>query len=443
MKITFVLPAIGKKPGQRYIGSWKMEPLAIAVLQALTPSGVQTELFDDRLELIDYRTDTDLVAIPVETYTAKRSYDIAARFRARGIPVVLGGYHVTLMPDEAAQHADAIVIGNAEPVWESVVQDVAAGRLKRRYEGNLAASDLQPDRSIFAGKRYLPVSLVETGRGCQHVCEFCAISGFYQRNYHARSVEAVIDDIRSSRHKLHFLVDDNLIADRDYAMRLFQAMKPLTITWASQGTLEMAKDPELLAAMRDAGCVMVLIGFESIEPISLKQMRKAWNQTLGEQLDLIGRIHAAGIGIYATFVVGYDGDSEDTIARTVDFAEEAGFFAGAFNHLLPFPGTPLHARLVAEDRLLDPKWWLSDSYTYGQLAFAPAQMTPNQVSVGCKRGRNRFHRPASVAARGRASVRRAGIGSLPLFLVMNATLGGEVGAKFDVPLGRNLDELPK
>lgn len=444
MRVTFVLPAIGKKPGERYIGTWKMEPLTIAVLQALTPRDVETELFDDRLELIDYDTPTDLVAIPVETYTARRSYDIAARFRARGVPVVLGGYHVTLLPGEASAHADAIVTGNAEGVWPQVVADARAGRLRARYDGGTGSiGDLQPDRSIFAGKRYLPISLVETGRGCGHACEFCAIAGYYGPHHHPRSVDAVVADVASSPHRMHFFVDDNLVANPALLRELCVRLKPHRILWAAQGTLEMARDPGLLAAMKDAGCELVLIGFESLEAESLARMGKRWSTALGERADLVRRVHDAGLGIYATFVLGYDGDTHATFDATLDFARESRFFTAAFNHLLPFPGTRLYRRLEAEGRLLSPHWWLDDDYHYGQLAYRPVHLAPEEVSALCRAARVEFARPRVLVDRGIAALRRGRPQMWPVYWAMNVRLGREVDEKFDVPIGRHLDELPK
>ena len=183
MKIIFIVPAIGKKKGEKYIGTWKMEPLTIAVLKSLTPSDVETVLYDDRIELIDYNDTADVVVIPVETYSAKRSYEIAEKFRKKGIKVILGGYHVTLIPEEAEKYADCIITGNAEMIWDEVIKDCRSNILKKKYEGETAYLHIQPDKSIFKGKKYVPVSLVETGRGCCNSCEFCAIAGYYKFNY--------------------------------------------------------------------------------------------------------------------------------------------------------------------------------------------------------------------------------------------------------------------
>ena len=443
MKITFIVPAIGKKSGQKYIGTWKMEPLTIAVLKSLTPEGIETELFDDRVELIDYDTITDLVAITVETYTAKRSYQIAAEFRKRGVTVVMGGYHPTLIPEEAAMHADSILTGNSEDLWVELLKDFSENKLRKFYGGGVNFSKNPPDKSIFAGKKYLPVSLVETGRGCCHACEFCAISGYYNCTYYRRDHDCIITDLEKSEHKYHFLVDDNLMADPSNAKELFDKITPLKKKWAGQGTLSMARDPQLLKKMKKSGCDLILIGFESLEEKSLQQMNKSWNQAIGEQNELVQRIHDAGIGIYATFIFGYDGDSEETFQKTLEFAKKNKFYTAAFNHLLPFPGTPLYGRLKEERRLLYDKWWLSDNYNYGDLAFQPLNMSPEQLSNLCRLARKEFSRLSVVFSRGISSMGQTSPLMWALFWVMNLRLGEEIDEKINVPLGRNLDEWPK
>ncbi len=443
VKIIFILPAIGKKPGQKYIGTWKMEPLTIAVLKSLTPRDIETSFYDDRIELINYDEPADLVAITVETYTAGRSYEISRAFRERGAKVVLGGYHTTLMPEETMEHADAIITGNAEEVWGRMLSDFRRGELKRHYSGNTGYSPLLPDRSVYKDKKYLPVSLIETGRGCCNRCNFCAISSYYNCNYYPRPHEYIIKDIQNSEHRYHFLVDDNLVADKKNAMELFKKIKPLKIKWAGQGTLNMARDDELLKAMKESGCEIILIGFESLEEENLRQMNKSINLIMSERDELVNRVHAAGIGIYATFIFGYDYDTEETIEKALYFSEKHRFYTAAFNHLLPFPGTKMYEHLKAEKRLITEKWWLQENYNYGELAFVPRNMSPERLSRLCRDARKEFSKGKNLLGRGISAMGRTSPMLWFLFWAMNLSIGGEVDEKMNIPVGRNLDELPK
>ncbi len=223
----------------------------------------------------------------------------------------------------------------------------------------------------------------------------------------------------------------------------FVQSPPLKIKWAGQGTLAMAKDIELLKAMKDSGCELILIGFESLEEESLKQMNKSWSQALGEVDQLVKKIHDAGIGIYATFVLGYDGDTSKTFENTLNFARKHSFYTVAFNHLLPFPGTELYERLRLENRLLYDKWWLKDNYNYGELAFKPKNMSSEDLSQLCRYTRKEFSRLPTVLRRGINSMKRSSPLMWSLFWAMNLRLGEEIDEKMNVPIGRNLDEFPK
>lgn len=442
MKITFILPAIGKKKGEKYIGTWKMEPLTIAVLKSLTPPDFETAFYDDRIELIDYEAKTDIVAITVETYTAKRSYFIAEQYKKHGAHVVMGGYHVTLCPDEAALHADTIITGNAESCFGKMLHDYKNGSLLKHYHGECAYESVLPDKSIFGKKNYLPVSLIETGRGCIHSCNFCAISSFYSCKYYKRDIGQITDDLEKSAYKYHFLVDDNLIADKQNARNIFNAITPYKIKWAGQGTLSMANDTHLLKSMKKSGCELILIGFESLENDSLNQMNKGF-MTNQNRDELVKRIHDAGIGIYATFVLGYDGDTEKTIEKTVEFAKKHNFYTAAFNHLLPFPGTQLYKNLQNENRLIYDKWWLAEDYNYGELSFQPKNFTPDRLSELCFEARKEFSKTYTVLKRGMQAMGKSSPMMWSLFWAMNLRLGTEVSEKMNVPIGENLDEFPK
>jgi radical SAM superfamily enzyme YgiQ (UPF0313 family) len=441
MKLLFIQPAIGRKDGEEYIGTWKMEPLTIATLKALTPPDVETLFFDDRIEDIDYNVQVDLVAITVEIYTASRAYQIAARFRKRGIAVIMGGFHVTSLPEEALEYCDAIVVGNAEAVWGQALLDFQKESLQPRYEGERGGIPRMPDRSIYEDKKYLPITLMETGRGCPHTCEFCAITAYYCGQYSPRPVSDIVAEIKQAKNKLIFFVDDNITARREHLLAICQALTPLKIKWTSQASLAIAKDAELLKAMKKSGCQVVLIGFESLDQNNLNQMNKSWNYKLGERDELVQRIHRCGIGIYATFVFGFDYDIAGIFDDTVKFAMKHKFFFAAFNHLLPYPGTPLYQRLQKEERLLYDKWWLKSDYKYGDIPYQPQKTSPAELRALCAEARRDFFKPLNIWKRGLASIFRNPNPIITfIFFSQNKALGKEVDRKLNLPVGAGLDE---
>ena len=440
MKLLFVLPAIGRKDGEEYIGTWKMEPLTIATLKALTPPDIETFFRDDRIEAMDYDLDADLVAITVETYTASRAYQIAKKYKERGATVIMGGYHVTAVPEEALLHCDSVIVGNAETVWKTMLDDYLGGNLGREYNGVRGGISPMPDRSIYKDKKYLPLSLIETGRGCPHACEFCAISCFYGGRYTARPLEDIVAEIRQTKNKFVFFVDDNISAKREHLLALCEAITPLKIKWASQLSLAVAKDDELLRAMRRSGCQLVLIGFESLNKDNLEQMNKSWNYKLGDREELVRKIHHAGIGIYATFVFGFDADGAESLEDTLKFALKHKFFFAAFNHLLPFPGTPLFKRLHDSGRLLYDRWWLREGYKYGDVPYRPSAISPDDLKERCANARRSFFKPVNIFKRGMAAIRRnASLLNITLFFSQNMAFSEEVDRKLNLPVGAGLD----
>ena len=442
MKVTFILPAIGRKKGDKYLKSWLMEPLTIAVMNTLLPEDVEREFYDDRIESIDYDTYTDIVMITVETYTAKRAYHIAGEFRKRGRKVVMGGYHVTLMPDEAEEYCDAIMINNCGDQMRELIDDVRSGTLKRRYTGKPCIDYKLADRSIYADKqrKYLPVSLVETGRGCYHNCGFCSIAKYYGSKYIHRATEDIIAEMKSCRHKLFFLVDDSIFSDKSFARELFTEIKKLKVTWTTQITLDIARDDETLKLMRESGCSMVLIGFESIDQGNLKQMNKEWTQRLGERDELIEKIHAAGISIYASFVFGFDDDTEESFINTLRFSRKHEFFVVAFNHLLTFPNTATYNRFKKENRLICDKWWLQEGYTFGTISFVPKLVTADELSGLCRKYKKEFFRFGSIFKRGMVCFKRT---KNPLinfaYWFINILFHFEVDKRIGIPVGENMD----
>lgn len=396
MKITFIRPNISPMPA-----SDAMEPLVFALLAGLTPPEVELAFYDDRLESIPYAEPTGLVALTVETYTARRAYQIAARFRQQGVPVVLGGYHPTLLPEEALQHADAVVCGDGEELWPQVVADAQRGRLQRVYRARRppALTGLTLDRRIFAGKRYAPIGLVQYGRGCRYACDFCSVHAFYGNDLRQRPVREVVAEIEAHYRQLIFLVDDNLFTSPAKTEELLRALIPLRIRWVCQTSIDLAANPRLLDLMARSGCLAVLIGFESLDQRNLAQMKKGWNLKQSDYGTAVQRFRERGIMIYGTFIFGYDYDTVDSFDRCLEFALGANFCLANFNPLTPTPGTGLYDRLRRAGRLLYDCWWLDPAYRYGQATFRPRGMTADELTAGCFRARRQFNTYGSILKR--------------------------------------------
>jgi len=438
MKVTLITPHVGRKSRTEYVRTWQMEPLTIATLAGLTPPDVELAYFDERMETIDFDQPTDLVAVTIETYTAKRAYEICAEYRKRGVRTILGGYHVMLLPEETQCYADSILIGYAEVLWEKVIRDAERGALKRRYIQNKAEpyDYIQPRREIFGARKYLPMSNVETGRGCPFCCSFCSIAAATSSHYHPRPIDSVVEDVGSIRHKTAFFVEDNFVGNPKHAKQLCREIAPLKVKWMGQGSLTMAKDDELLEAMALSGCLGVLVGFESLRTDTLKLMNKEFNTKLGNYKELIKKMHSYGIAIYGTFIFGYDSESVDDIQRTVEAALEFGIFIGAFNPLIPFPGTPLCQQFQREGRLTDEAWWLSPSFRFGDAPFTPLNMTAEELHEGCITARKRFYSYPGILKRARNVVGNCGtLSKAGGYFWLNYLLRKEVDQKDRLPLG--------
>ena len=375
-----------------------MQPLSMALLASLTPPGIEVRFYDDRMEDIPFDEPTDLVAMSVETFTALRAYKIARAFRARGVPVVMGGYHATLLPDEVAQEADAIVVGDAEPVWGEMLDDARHRRLRPLYNGlgRRSLTGLRPRREIFAGKSYQNITLVEFARGCNFKCDFCSITAFHGANQNHRPAREVAAEMAATGSRRFFIVDDNIVSQPTRARELCRELIPLKVHWVGQASIHIAQDDALLDLMAKSGCLGVLIGMESLDPGNLRDMGKDWNLAGGDYAESLRRFRDHGLAVYGTFVFGYDNDDRSIVQRSVEFAREQKLFLAAFNHLVPFPGTPLYRRLEREGRLLKPKWWLDPDSRVGEVSFRPKKLEPGELEELCLDARRQFYGWGSI-----------------------------------------------
>jgi len=397
-KITLLRPNMGD-----YRALDALPPLAMGILAARTPKGIEVRFYDDRVENIPLNEPTDLVAMSVETFTARRAYYLADHYRAKGIPVVLGGHHPTLLPEEALRHADAIVRGDAEGAWEELLDDFRSGTLKKIYQEKSAPNPHESymNHEIFEGKKYAKVNLVQYGRGCRHSCDFCSIHAFYGKTRWHRPAATVADEIAKLRHprRLLFFVDDNLYSSSENLRELLHAIRPLGVKWACQISADVVLDPGVMDLMAAAGCRVALLGFESINNENLKAMKKEWSRSCGSHLDVIRAFHSRGIAVCGTFIFGYDGDTAKTIEETVEFVKKARLEMALLSPLTPLPGTPFYERLKQEGRLLRPEWWLDGEYRYGDAIVAPPGMNPEEFSRLCFEAKKSFYDWGAIAKR--------------------------------------------
>ena len=361
--------------------------LAIPTLAALTPPDVEVKVADENIAPIDFTSPTDLVAISVRTMFAKRAYQIASRFRERGVKVVLGGIHPSMLPEEAGQYADSIVVGEAEDIWHELIQDFKNNNLKKVYKA-ASRPDLsecpRPDRRFLENNKYL-LHIVQTTKGCPFFCEFCSVHAFDGTAIRHRPIEQVINDIKETqrdgiyeRKRAIFFADDNIIADRKYAKTLFRELIPYDISWSCQASLNVAKDDEILELMAKSGCGGVLIGFESISEDNLRQMNKRINLTQ-DFSKAIQKVQSYGMLVQGSFIVGHDNDTKETFQRLADFINKNNLLFALVSILTPFPGTGLFHRMEKESRLLYKDWEKYDSKT---VVFRPKHLTPLELKNG-------------------------------------------------------------
>ena len=409
-----------------------IKPLWVATLAAHTPDDVELTFRDDGLDPIDLAGESDapdLVGISVNSKTAARAYAIADAYRARGSQVVLGGIHATALPNEAAEHADAVVSGEAEWIWQDVVRDARQGKLRSSLIGRAIYKHdeykpldglPQPRRDLFKSKRYVPFDVVQTTRGCPYPCEFCSVSTYNGNKFRFRPVAEVISELETCGQRILF-GDDNVMIHTKYSTELFEAMVPLRKHWVGQASLAALNRVENVAVMARSGCRALFIGFESVADTAVRHAGKKQNKPQ-QYAEVVRCLSDHGIGVWGSFIFGLDDDSPDAFERTVEFCIEAKVTAAAFALLTPYPGTALYKRLKAEGRLTKDAWWLSTDHNTDAPFYLPATMTREALRAGWVRAWQSMYSMSSIRRRYDFGLRHSWIQNVaywPLNLMMH------------------------
>ncbi len=441
MRVLLVLPA-GEKvrvtqdnPEVPKRGMLRFSILPLTTVAALTPPRHEVFLCDENVQALDFDADVDLVGVTFMTALAPRAYEIAGKFRRRGRCVVAGGYHPTFLPEEAARHFDAVVVGEAEGTWPRLLEDFEAGRLLRIYRTEKPCDPSmipvpRRDLTSSSARHYVTTSAVQTGRGCRHACRYCSISAFHQQSHRSRPLESVLRELRGVPRHFMF-VDDNVMADRDYARALFRAMIPMRKCWVAQCPLEIADDEDLLRLAREAGCIGLFIGIETLNDDNLAAVEKGFNDSRGYRRR-VARIRAAGIGIVAGIIVGMDGDGPAVFENTQRFLRQTRIDAVQVNIMTPLPGTPLFADFQAAGRIVDRDW---SHYDFRHCVMRPARMTARQVQDGADWIYSQFYRLDRICLRFVRSIFR--LGWIPALIGLRLNLTYRYDNRREGIIGRN------
>lgn len=390
-KLLLINPCTGTA-GAYFYYKVKIPPLGLAYIAAVTPANWDVELIDEDVEDFVFQ-EADLVGISAFTININRAYEIAEIYREKGIPVILGGVHASMLPEEALKFCDSVVVGEAELIWPKVIRDFEGGNLQRIYQGEFIALENlpRPKRSIFKGKPY-NIGIIQTSRGCPMDCNFCSVSTFSGKHYRMRPVQDVLDELELIRHKYVSIVDDNLIGygetAKKRALELFKGMvqRKINKIWGTQVSINFADDEEILYYASQSGCKGVLIGFESLSKESLKEMNKYVNIKYGVDYyqEAVKRIHKYGILVDGQIIIGNDGDHPGVFCDTINFYQNAKVDICAPTSIVPYPGTKLFKKLKAERRLIYndfPRDW--DKYYQGvNFLFNPQNLSKEQIYQG-------------------------------------------------------------
>ncbi len=398
MKILLVAPSKESDASRKVSGMIRFPQISLLYVAALTPTRHEMTLIEEEIQTLDMSADYDLVGITCMTATAPRAYEIADAFRAAGKKVVLGGVHVSVLPEEAAKHCDAVVVGEAEPVWASLLDDAERGALKPVYKGG-TEWDLDdyplPCREASTSPTILGVVPVVTSRGCPYSCEFCCVKNIFGRKIRHVAVKRVVEDITRARSSQVMFLDDNIVGDQKYAAELFHALGEIKVNWGGQASISFVKNEKLLDLAAETGCRGLFIGLESVSEKKMERMNKSMRNQRDTE-DAIRRIQDHGILLHASIVFGFDDDDPSIFDETLEFLAKTKIPSATFNILTPYPGTETYEQLKKENRLLTEDWSFYDHCTP---AFVPRLMSVDELYEGYWRVKKSFYSVPKIFAR--------------------------------------------
>lgn len=403
MQLLMILPAgmIHRHKSGIFKKSLRYAPLTLTYLASLIPRNMDIKLtiVDEGIELLDMnKHNPDLVCISIMTGTANRGYEIADYYRSRKIPVIIGGVHATLCPKEVKKHADSVVIGIAERLFAGILKDAEKNVLKPYYVDKkpLDADNMPiPSRHLLNKKHYITINSILATKGCPNNCQFCAVPYAWGKKYYTRPIDKVIEEIKTMDGREVVFIDVHLLADREYAIRLMNALTPLNKIWFGLTTTEAVNDKEIINALAKSGCRGLLIGFESVMEKTLASLNKSFN-VLSTYKSLINDLHNAGIRVNGTFLFGTDEDTPDIFDKTVEVVDRLKIDLPRYSIFTPYPGTPVYSKLKKEGRIITNNW---DLYDVEHVVFRPKHMSPEELEAGLHRAWEKTYSMGSIFKR--------------------------------------------
>ena len=409
MKVTLIYPR-WKNRGVNLnnVPLLRVPPQGLIQLASLTPLDWEVKIVDENTDLINFDEPTDLVGLTGMTVVAQRAYEIAAKFRKRGIPTIMGGIHASMRPDEAGRHVDCVVTGEADLIWPDILNDFKQGRLKRIYRADLPSGldfhVLRPVKRTYpiSFSRFLPnvkIAYFQTSRGCPYNCKHCSATKFNGRRIRTMNMDRLLGEIVQEKNNnsfdYAFFLDDNIIAKPEYAKALFQELKQLKIRWFAQSVIRIADD-DFIDLACESGLTGVFLGFETVNPQLLRQTSRIKEHWRSRYERVVEKLHERGVIVYGSFMLGFDGETKETVNAVVDWAKENSIDVAQFMMLTPLPGTELFEEMSKAGRIRTHNW---ERYSLGECVFEPVGLGKEELEEALRGAYNRFYSWTSILRR--------------------------------------------